>query len=159
MSTPGGTQLGSPAITRSSLPLAPHSGADSAYSRSPGARRVFTPVFTIHSVFARYLRGYGQCLPVPHCREAGMACGLCPGRPLPRPSNWPLRWVQIPVDSPIAGDGGPVPPRQDETGLAGLAAFTLDSRGRVASWPETAARLFGRPAQAVVGHDVREVLM
>jgi serine phosphatase RsbU (regulator of sigma subunit) len=59
----------------------------------------------------------------------------------------------------MAGDGKPVLPRQHGPGLAGLAAFTLDSRGRVASWPEAAARLFGRPAQAVTGQDVREVLM
>jgi PAS domain-containing protein len=50
-------------------------------------------------------------------------------------------------------------PRQRGPGLAGLAAFTLDTRGRVASWPEAAARLFGRPAQAVTGQDVHEVLM
>jgi len=50
-------------------------------------------------------------------------------------------------------------PRRRGPDLAGLAAFTLDSRGRVASWPEAAARLFGRPAQAVTGLDVREVLM
>jgi serine phosphatase RsbU (regulator of sigma subunit) len=49
--------------------------------------------------------------------------------------------------------------RPDGPGLAGLAAFTLDSGGRVAAWPEAAARLFGRPAQAVTGQDVRDVLL
>jgi Stage II sporulation protein E (SpoIIE)/GAF domain/PAS fold len=67
--------------------------------------------------------------------------------------------VQIPVEAPIAQDGKPVLPPRREPDLAGLAAFTLDSRGRVASWPEAAARLFGRPAQAVIGRDVRKVLM
>ena len=43
--------------------------------------------------------------------------------------------------------------------LAGLAAFTLDSRGRVASWPLAAAELFGLAAGAVAGRDVRDVLL
>jgi serine phosphatase RsbU (regulator of sigma subunit) len=67
--------------------------------------------------------------------------------------------VQIPVESQIAGDGKPVLPRRRGPDLAGLAAFTLDSRGRVAAWPVTAARLFGHPASAVTGQDVRDVLM
>ncbi len=43
--------------------------------------------------------------------------------------------------------------------LAELAAFTLDSRGRVASWSVTAERLFGHPAGAAVGTDVCDVVM
>jgi serine phosphatase RsbU (regulator of sigma subunit) len=66
--------------------------------------------------------------------------------------------VRNPVESPIAGDGEPALPRQHAAALAGLAAFTLDSAGRVASWPEAAAAVFGRPAQAVTGLDVRDVL-
>jgi len=67
--------------------------------------------------------------------------------------------VQIPVESQIAGDGRRALPRPRGPDLAGPAAFTLDSRGRVASWPLTAARLFGQAAQSVVGQDVRDVLM
>jgi serine phosphatase RsbU (regulator of sigma subunit) len=74
-------------------------------------------------------------------------------------ANWPSRWVQIPVESPIAGDSKPALPWRHGPDLAGLAAFTLDSRGRVDSWPVAAARLFGRPAQAVTGQDLRDVLM
>ena len=50
-------------------------------------------------------------------------------------------------------------PRRRGPDLAGLAAFTLDSRGRVSSWPVSAERFFGHPAVAVTGHDVRDVLM
>lgn len=56
-------------------------------------------------------------------------------------------------------DGGPGLPRRREPDLAGLAAFMLDSRGHVTSWSVTATALFGRPAGAVVGHDVCDVLM
>src|ERR1035438_1942879 len=88
-----------------------------------------------------------------------MARGHCPDRPLQGPVNWPARWVQIPVESQMAGDSKPVPARRRVPDLAGLAAFTLDSRGRVTAWPVTAARLFGHPASAVTGQDVRDVLM
>ena len=40
-----------------------------------------------------------------------------------------------------------------------MAAFTLDSGGRVASWPVSAERLFGHPASEVGGRDVCDVLM
>jgi GAF domain-containing protein len=50
-------------------------------------------------------------------------------------------------------------PRRREPDLAGLAAFTLDPRGRIAAWSVTATRLFGHPAHAVAGHDVCDVLM
>jgi len=63
------------------------------------------------------------------------------------------------VESRIAGDGRIALPRRRDPDLAGLAAFTLDSQGRVASWSVTATRLFGFPAQAVVGYDVCDVLM
>jgi GAF domain-containing protein len=56
-------------------------------------------------------------------------------------------------------DGGPGLPRRREPDLAGLATFTLDSRGRVTSWSVTATRLFGHPAAAVAGRDVCDVLM
>ena len=40
-----------------------------------------------------------------------------------------------------------------------MAAFTLDSGGRVVSWPLSAERLFGHPSSAVAGRDVCDVLM
>jgi stage II sporulation SpoE-like protein/PAS domain-containing protein/GAF domain-containing protein len=43
--------------------------------------------------------------------------------------------------------------------LAGLAVFTLDPAGRVASWSVTAARLFGREASEAAGRDICDVLM
>jgi serine phosphatase RsbU (regulator of sigma subunit) len=73
--------------------------------------------------------------------------------------DWWSRLVQVPVDSQVAGDGTPGLPRRRGPDLTGLATFTLDSRGRVASWLATATRLFGHPAHAVVGHDVCDVLM
>ena len=59
----------------------------------------------------------------------------------------------------MAGHHGAGLPRRRGPDLAGLAAFTLDSRGRVSSWPVSAERFFGHPAVAVTGHDVRDVLM
>ena len=73
--------------------------------------------------------------------------------------NWSSRLVQIPVEPQRAGNGKPALPRRREPDLAGLAAFTLDPQGRVASWSVTATRLFGHPALAVTGHDVCDVLM
>ncbi len=63
------------------------------------------------------------------------------------------------VESRVAGDGRPVLPRRRAPDLAGLAAFTLDPDGRVESWPLTAERLFGHPAAAVIGRDLRDVLL
>jgi len=59
----------------------------------------------------------------------------------------------------MAGDHGSALPRRRGPDLAALAAFTLDSGGRVTSWPASAERLFGHPAPAVTGHDVCDVLM
>jgi Stage II sporulation protein E (SpoIIE)/GAF domain len=59
----------------------------------------------------------------------------------------------------MAGDGKPALPRRREPDLTGLATFTLDSRGLVATWSVTAIALFGHPARAVVGQDVCDVLM
>jgi hypothetical protein len=67
--------------------------------------------------------------------------------------------VQVPVESQIAGDGTHGLPRRRGPDLTGLATFTLDSQGWVASWSATATRLFGHAAQAIVGHDVCDVLM
>jgi hypothetical protein len=67
--------------------------------------------------------------------------------------------VLIPVGARRAGDHGPALPRRRGPDLAGLAAFTLDSRGRVASWPVSAERLFGHAAAAVTGRHVCDVLM
>jgi serine phosphatase RsbU (regulator of sigma subunit) len=67
--------------------------------------------------------------------------------------------VQIPVAAQKAGDHGSALPRRRGPDLTGLAAFTLDSAGRVASWPVSAGRLFGHPAPAVAGSHVCDVLM
>jgi len=67
--------------------------------------------------------------------------------------------VQVPVESQIAGDGTHGLPRRRGPDLTGLATFTLDSQGWVASWSATATRLFGHAADAIVGHDVCDVLM
>jgi hypothetical protein len=65
---------------------------------------------------------------------------------------------QIPVESQLAGDGTPAPSRWPGPDPAGLAAFTLDARGRITSWPASATRLFGPVPQAAAGQDVRDVL-
>src|SRR5260370_1005392 len=86
-------------------------------------------------------------------------------RPLPRyatvsaadPSSGLSRLVQVPVELQIAGGGEPVGLHPAGPDLAGLAAFTLDSRGRVASWPLAAIELFGLTAGAAAGRDVRDV--
>ena len=59
----------------------------------------------------------------------------------------------------MTGDRGSALPRRRGPDLAGMAAFTLDSGGRVASWPVSAERLFGHPAAMVTGRDVCDVLM
>ncbi len=56
-------------------------------------------------------------------------------------------------------DRGSALPRRRGPDLAGMAAFTLDSAGRVVSWPLSAERLFGHPSSAVTGRDVCDVLM
>jgi hypothetical protein len=63
------------------------------------------------------------------------------------------------VESQIVRDGETGLPRRPEPDLAGLAMFTLDPRGRVTSWSVTATALFAHPARALVGQDVRDVLM
>jgi serine phosphatase RsbU (regulator of sigma subunit) len=63
------------------------------------------------------------------------------------------------VESRIAGEGKPALPRRRGPDLAGLAAFTLDSGGRVASWSVSAERLFGHLTQAVAGQHICDVLM
>ncbi|MGP7998967.1 MAG: PP2C family protein-serine/threonine phosphatase [Streptosporangiaceae bacterium] len=55
--------------------------------------------------------------------------------------------------SQIAGDGGPA------ADPAGVAAFTLDRSGAVASWSVTAEQLFGRAAGDVAGRDVWPLLL
>jgi serine phosphatase RsbU (regulator of sigma subunit) len=59
----------------------------------------------------------------------------------------------------MTGDGLLGLPRRREPDLAGLAACTLDSAGRVLSWSVTATALFGHQAHSVIGHDVCDVLM
>jgi serine phosphatase RsbU (regulator of sigma subunit) len=67
--------------------------------------------------------------------------------------------VHIPVEPHVAGVGLPVPAGPRRPDLAGLATFTLDGQGRVATWTAAAARLFGCTARAIVGQDVCEALM
>ncbi len=62
------------------------------------------------------------------------------------------------MESQIAREGESAAARPRGTDLAGLASFTLDPEGLVASWSMTAARLFGQPAAAVIGRAVRDVL-
>ena len=59
----------------------------------------------------------------------------------------------------MTGDARPGLPRRREPDLGDLTAFTVDFAGLVTSWPDSAARLFGQPAEAVVGQDVRDVLL
>ena len=62
-------------------------------------------------------------------------------------------------ESQVSGDGRPRLPRRREPNLAGLATFTLDSAGRVATWSLTATRVFGHPVGAVAGRHVCDVLL
>jgi GAF domain-containing protein len=50
-------------------------------------------------------------------------------------------------------------PRRHEPDLADLAMFIMDSEARITTWSVTATRLFGRPAGAVAGKDVCDVLL
>jgi serine phosphatase RsbU (regulator of sigma subunit)/PAS domain-containing protein len=59
------------------------------------------------------------------------------------------------VRSQIAGDDGPTRAADP----AGVAAFTLDSSGAVASWSVTAEQLFGRAADEVTGRDIWPLLL
>jgi serine phosphatase RsbU (regulator of sigma subunit) len=59
------------------------------------------------------------------------------------------------VRSQIAGDDGPTRAADP----AGVAAFTLDSSGAVASWSVTAEQLFGRTADEVTGRDIWPLLL
>ena len=63
------------------------------------------------------------------------------------------------VPPQAAGESAPMLPDRRGPDLAGLAVFTLDSAGRVASWSVTAGRLFGREAREVAGRDVCDVLL
>ncbi len=69
------------------------------------------------------------------------------------------RLVQIRVEPQTAGKGTPVTPPPQAEGLAGIASFTLDHAGLVAAWSMTAARLFGKPAAAVLGRGMCDVLV
>src|SRR5579859_6383981 len=59
----------------------------------------------------------------------------------------------------MTGDARPGLPQRREPDLGDLAVFTVDSAGLVTSWPQSMARLCGKPADVVVGHDVRDVLL
>jgi serine phosphatase RsbU (regulator of sigma subunit) len=82
-----------------------------------------------------------------------------PGENAGGPANSSSRLVHIPVEPDVAGVGLAAPPGPRSPDLAGLATFTLDAQGRVATWTVAAARLFGRTARAIVGQDVSEALM
>jgi serine phosphatase RsbU (regulator of sigma subunit) len=75
------------------------------------------------------------------------------------PANSSSRLVHISVEPRIAGVGLSAPPGPRGPDLAGLATFTLDAQGRVATWTVAAARLFGCSARAIVGQDVCEALL
>jgi serine phosphatase RsbU (regulator of sigma subunit) len=59
----------------------------------------------------------------------------------------------------MTGDARPGLPQRREPDLADLIAFTVDSAGLVTSWPDSAARVSGQPAEVVIAHDVRDVLL
>jgi serine phosphatase RsbU (regulator of sigma subunit) len=63
------------------------------------------------------------------------------------------------VVSETARNGEVALPRRRDPDLADLAAFTLDSDGRITSWPVTATRMFGHHARAVAGKHLCDVLM
>jgi GAF domain-containing protein len=63
------------------------------------------------------------------------------------------------VDAQNVSDGELGLPRRREPDLAGLATFTVDPSGRVTSWSQSAARLFGQPASAVAGRDVCDLVL
>ena len=67
--------------------------------------------------------------------------------------------MQMAEELPATGEGEPVVPHAQAQALAGVAAFTVDSRGRIGSWPGSAAELFGVAAGKAAGQDVREVLL
>ena len=69
----------------------------------------------------------------------------------------PTRQVQVELQ--IAGGGEPAVSPPGGLGLTGLAAFTLDEQGRVASWPVAASALFGVGGDAVIGRDMGEALL
>ena len=58
----------------------------------------------------------------------------------------------------LTGEGGAALPGRGEPDLTGLAVFTVDAEGQVASWSVTAEQLFGRPADSAVGRPVADVL-
>jgi GAF domain-containing protein len=59
----------------------------------------------------------------------------------------------------MTGEARPGLPGRREPDPPGLAAFTVDAAGLVTGWPDSAARLFGQPVEAVAGHDVCDVLL
>jgi len=67
--------------------------------------------------------------------------------------------MRAPMELQTGGEGEPVAPGARGPDPAGLAAFTLDSQGRVTCWPAAAAELFGLAAGTVTGRDLREVLL
>jgi serine phosphatase RsbU (regulator of sigma subunit) len=75
------------------------------------------------------------------------------------PANLQSRWVDVPVEPQVAGDGSRVPARPGAADLGGLATFTLDAEGQVASWSGTAARMFGITPTDAAGQHVCDVLL
>ncbi len=69
------------------------------------------------------------------------------------------RLVRVTVVSEMARNAPSALPRRHEPDLADLAAFTLDSGGRITSWPATASRMFGHQARDVASRHICDVLM
>jgi len=59
----------------------------------------------------------------------------------------------------MVGDSTLVQPTSGGPDLAALATFTVDQAGRLDSWSRPAERLFSRPAAAVLGRHVCDVLL
>ena len=62
------------------------------------------------------------------------------------------------VLSQLTGEGGAALPGGRGPDLTGLAVFTVDAGGRVASWSVTAELLFAQPADRAAGRHVADVL-
>ena len=63
------------------------------------------------------------------------------------------------VDAQLAEYGRPRLPRRRDPNLAGLATFTLEATGLIATWSMTATRVFGQPATAVAGRHLCDILL
>src|SRR5580658_4956712 len=154
VSTPAGTQSGSPATT---CLLASPQVRTRAPRTQPVARGFEKVAFdAIDFLPARFLRVRVTAAvtePPRGVRSAVMARQAASSVHVSR------SLVPMLVESLRNSDGQPVLPRRREPDLAGLAAFTLDPGGQVVSWSGSAAALFGKQAHAAIGRHVCDVLM